>query len=119
LDEFVVLQQYPHNHTEIRGVLNDYLIPYGGALTVNWSLFGTANKTVYAPMPVSKRFQYRERRTHHVVKSIVKTKDFKSIRDAVNVKKGEKVRTTKYPGAVLMRHPRQERVTMTDPRMSY
>lgn len=48
IDEFVVPQQprprpqhpAPKTYTEIRAILQDYLVPYGGALVLNWMLFG-------------------------------------------------------------------------------
>ena len=100
MDEFLVLQD--DKYQDIRGVLQDYLVPYGGALIVNWMLFGTSNHTVYAPIPVTKRFQFRDNMTHYYVKSIVKSTDWRSMRNphAVNVRNGTFVRTTKYPGAL-------------------
>ena len=102
IDEYLVLQDYPHKYQEIRGVLQDYLVPYGGALIVNWMLFGTSNHTIYAPLPITKRFQFRDNTTHHVVKSIVKSTDFHYMRNphAAKLRNGALVRTTKYPGAV-------------------
>jgi hypothetical protein len=100
VDEFLVPQKEEYH--EVRQILQDYLVPFGGALTVNWMLFGTSNKTLYAPIPLTKRFQYRDNRTHNVIKSIVKSSDFKAMRNphAVTLKKDAKVHTTKYPGCL-------------------
>ena len=56
IDEFLVPRG---GYASVHGVINDYLAPYrGGSLTVNWILFGSSNKTVYAPIPVTKRFRH-------------------------------------------------------------
>jgi len=101
IDEFLVLQD-TKTYSDIRGVLNDYLVPFGGALTVNWMLFGSANKTIYSPLPVSKRFQYRSNTTHYVVKTIAKTSDYIHHRNphAVTIRPKKDVHTTAYPGAI-------------------
>ena len=85
--------------TSIHGILDEYLVPYGGALTVNWVLFGTANKTAYSPFPVTKRFQYRDAETHNVIKSIVKSSDYDGHINphGVNLSNGAKIRTTEKP----------------------
>jgi hypothetical protein len=111
VDEFLVLQQYPANHSTIHDVLDTYLVPYGGALVMNWVLFGTSSKQVYAPVPVTKRFQYRDDSPNGIVKSIVKATDFHSVRNphsvmlnnpfglaTRSVTKGVSVRTTHEPG---------------------
>lgn len=89
--------------TSIHGILDEYLVPYGGALTVNWVLFGTANKTAYSPFPVTKRFQYRDAETHNVIKSIVKSSDYDGHINphGVNLSNGAKIRTTQKPGFVF------------------
>lgn len=99
-DEFIVSQT--PLYTNIRGILQDYLVPYGGSLIMNWMLFGTSNHTTYAPLPVLKRFQYRERQPEPHIKSIVATADFKHPRNPHAVvfhNKTRQVRTTKFPGA--------------------
>jgi len=61
IDEFLVTRG---GYASVHGVINDYIAPYrGGSLTVNWILFGSSNKTVYAPIPVTvtKRFRHRVR----------------------------------------------------------
>ena len=100
IDEFLVPKG---NYTSVHGVIKDYLEPYlGGSLTVNWMLFGSANKTIYSPIPVTKRFQYRDELPNGVVKSIVQASDFYSMRNphAVNTLYGY-TRTTSFKGATL------------------
>ena len=97
-------------YNNILDVLQDYLVPFGGALTVNWMLVGSANKSVYAPLPVTKRFQYRDSKAHFVIKSIVKTSDYLGHRNphAVFVRDIDEnktdhtnnIHTTAYPGAI-------------------
>ena len=101
IDEFLVLQD-TKTYSDIRGVLNDYLVPFGGALTVNWMLFGSANKTIYSPLPVSKRFQYRSNTADTIVKTIAKTSDYIRSRNphAVTIRSEKDVHTTSYPGAI-------------------
>lgn len=102
IDEFFVIQNQ-YNFTDIRDVLNKYLVPYGGSLTVNWMLVGTSNHTIYAPIPLLKRFQYHDPEPDMVVKSIVKSADYKSSKNphAVNFNNEKSVaRTTKYPGCI-------------------
>jgi hypothetical protein len=91
-DEYVVIQN--DSYSDIRGVLQDYLVPFGGGLSVNWMLFGTSNHTVYAPVPITKRFQYRDLKAHTVVKVFAKADDFDSILNphAVNLLNGGRSR---------------------------
>ena len=98
-DEFLVPRG---NYTTVHDVIHDYLEPYGGALTVNWMIFGSSNKTTYVPIPVTKRFQYREEVPNGVVKTIVKASDFKAVRNphAVSLSDGKLVRTTLRNGAI-------------------
>ena len=100
IDEFLVPQV--ERYFSIHSILEEYLVPYGGSLVVNWMLFGTANKNVYSPVPVTKRFQYRERESHGVIKSIAKTSDYRSHRNphSINLLGNATVRTTKYPGCI-------------------
>lgn len=102
LDEFIVLKQYPMNHTIIHDVLVDYLLPYGGALTMNWQLFGTSNKSTYSPIPLLKRNVHRDVQMESVIKTIVQSTDFNSVKNphAVTVRKGTQIRTTLFPGAL-------------------
>lgn len=101
IDEFIVLKK--KKYTDIHAVLEKYLVPYGGALTVNWMMIGTANKTVYSPVPVTKRFQYRDSKPLNIIKSIVKSSDYKNHVNphAVRVTQNKEIHTTKYPGAIL------------------
>jgi len=101
-DEFFVL---PPNspYQDIRGVLQDYLVPYGGALTVNWMMVGSSNRSVYSPLPVTKRFQLRNKRADQTVKTIVKASDFVSFRShahGVFVRNGTDIHSTKSKGAI-------------------
>ena len=47
-DERIAGKLFPQDkrYFSIHSILEEYLVPYGGALIVNWMLFGTANKTV-------------------------------------------------------------------------
>jgi len=87
VDEFIVLKQHesiqkiPSNKpvTRIHDLINDVWIePVGGrgALVLNWILVGHSNKTVYQPIPVLKRFQYRDPYPENVIKPIVHCPDF-------------------------------------------
>lgn len=100
IDEFLVPQTA--KYTNIHGILEDYLVPYGGALVSNWMLFGSANRTIYSPVPVTKRFQYRDAEPNHVIKSIVKATDFRGNRNphAVRLANVTNVHTTEFPGAL-------------------
>ena len=100
IDEFLVPQD--ERYFSIHSILEEYLVPYGGALIVNWMLFGTANKTAYSPVPVTKRFQYREREPHGIIKSIAKTSDYKSHKNPHSIKLlgNATVHTTKCPGCI-------------------
>jgi hypothetical protein len=103
-DEFVVPMKFFTNttHSSIHGVLEEYLAPFGGALVVNWMIFGTGNKTRYSPIPTTKRFQFREEEPSGVVKTIAKITDFvrKRTPHSVFVRHPALVRTTKEPGYV-------------------
>ena len=98
-DEFLVPKG---EYSSIHDVVGDYLQPYGGALTVNWMLFGSANKSMYSPIPVTKRFQYRDEVPFGVIKTIVKASDFIGVRNAhaVRVKPPKLIRTTKHKGMI-------------------
>lgn len=102
VDEFVVIRS-PQQYNGIHDVLQDYLVPYGGALTVNWMLVGSANKTVYSPLPVTKRFQYRDRVAHNVIKSFVKSSDYVRHKTphSVILKSPAEIHTTMSPGAIF------------------
>ena len=100
VDEFLVIRSPKYN--DIQGILADYLVPYGGALTVNWMMVGSSNKTVSSPLPITKRNQYRAKETHTVIKSFAKTSDYIDHINphGVNVRSPATVHTTKYPGAL-------------------
>eukprot|EP00980_Cylindrotheca_fusiformis_P002313 scaffold535_cov65-Cylindrotheca_fusiformis.AAC.15 len=103
IDEFLVLQT--DKYKDFMGVIKDYLAPYGGSLVINWMFVGSANKTVYSPLPVTKRFQYRQPTAHGTIKSIGTTSEYKThlnphaieFRDGVGRKKRH---STAHPGAL-------------------
>lgn len=101
VDEFLVIRSPKYNN--IQGILVDYLVPYGGALTVNWMIVGSSNKTVSSPLPITKRNQYRAKEVHNVIKSFAKASDY--IRHinphGVKVQSPATIHTTKYPGALF------------------
>jgi len=115
IDEFLVLPP-SSPYQDIRGVLQDYLVPYGGALTVNWMFVGTSDKAVYSPLPVTKRFQFRSNETHHTIKTIIKKADYAGHRNphAVRVREGKTIHTTKFKGANLTRTAQRSRATDKD-----
>uniref|UniRef100_A0A7S1Y0U1 Glycosyltransferase family 92 protein n=1 Tax=Grammatophora oceanica TaxID=210454 RepID=A0A7S1Y0U1_9STRA len=79
-DEFLVLKK----HRDISELIAEHL-PDGGALTISWRRFGSSNKTQYSTVPTTRRFMYRELRTHIRVKSIVKSEDFIEMQSAHSV----------------------------------
>lgn len=101
VDEFLVIRSPKYN--DIQGILSDYLVPYGGALTVNWMMVGSSNKSVSSPLPLTKRNQYRAKETHNVVKSFAKTSDYIEHLNPHGVELGSlaAIHTTKYPGALF------------------
>lgn len=77
VDEFLVLKK----HSTIDQFLQQHLVR--GALAISWHIFGTGFTSTYGPLPVTKRFMYRDGVTkhdrHHVwhnVKSILKLSDY-------------------------------------------
>mmetsp|Transcript_8950 Transcript_8950/g.19374 ORF Transcript_8950/g.19374 Transcript_8950/m.19374 type:complete len:519 (+) Transcript_8950:251-1807(+) len=77
VDEFLVLKK----HETIDEMLQQHLPR--GSLAVSWHVFGTGFTSVYAPLPVTKRFTYRDGVQKHdrhaqwnYVKSIVKLSDY-------------------------------------------
>lgn len=77
VDEFLVLKQ----HDTIDEFLSMHLPK--GALAISWHIFGTGYTDNYTPLPVTKRFMYRDGVTTqdrhsvwHNVKSILKTSDY-------------------------------------------
>lgn len=101
VDEFLVIRSPKYN--DIQGILADYLVPYGGALTVNWMMVGSSDKAVSSPLPITKRNQYRAKETHNVIKSFAKASDYiEHINPhGVEVQSPATIRTTKYPGAIF------------------
>jgi hypothetical protein len=72
-DEFLMLKKHEH--------VVDFLAKYcpKGAIGINWVVFGTSGRLIYAPLPVTKRFVYREGDTVNPhVKSIVRMRDLSS-----------------------------------------
>uniref|UniRef100_A0A7S1UYJ2 Glycosyltransferase family 92 protein n=1 Tax=Grammatophora oceanica TaxID=210454 RepID=A0A7S1UYJ2_9STRA len=80
-DEFLVLRQ----HDRVADFLDDTLIP-GSSLSINWRIFGSANKTDYAPLPVTYRYQYRRPEVAPNVKVIVRPQDWERMLTAHSVK---------------------------------
>mmetsp|Transcript_6673 Transcript_6673/g.8718 ORF Transcript_6673/g.8718 Transcript_6673/m.8718 type:complete len:351 (-) Transcript_6673:1609-2661(-) len=71
IDEFLVLKK----HEDVHDMLEEYL--QKGALGINWYKFeATQSDVVYVPLPVTKRFTYRNRKLQRIIKSIVKLSDF-------------------------------------------
>jgi len=101
-DEFIVLQQ-PH-HDNIHDLLEEYLVPFGGALVINWLYLGSANRTVYSPVPITKRFQYTDEEALVITKSITKSSDFVTMVNAhaVEVKKDASIYDTSSKGSLVM-----------------
>jgi hypothetical protein len=79
-------------HSTVHDVFADYLHPYGGALAINWWMYhhGTSNRTIYAPIPLTKRFQYRDNEVHSILKTIVTSDDFGKVKNPHAVKKVRK-----------------------------
>ena len=69
VDEFLVLKK----HDAVQQLLEEHLS--SGALSLNWQVFGTSGKLLYEPLPVTKRFVYREEERNQHVKSIVRLRD--------------------------------------------
>ena len=72
VDEFLILKQ----HTTIDELLEEYMVNKGASsLSINWHTFRQGNRNVYEPLPVTKRFLYREREVQRHVKSMVRLED--------------------------------------------
>jgi len=99
-DEFIVMQQ--PRHDSIHDLLEEYLHPFGGALAINWMYMGSANRTIYSPLPVTKRFQYSDENALPTIKTIVKSSDFASVTNphAANLLKHTSVYDTAWPGSL-------------------
>lgn len=72
VDEYLVLKK----HEYVAGFLKEYCL--NGSVGVNWKVFGTANHSLYQPIPVLKRFQYYTPNStiNEHIKSIVRLRDF-------------------------------------------
>eukprot|EP00986_Skeletonema_menzelii_P006874 scaffold2612_cov132-Skeletonema_menzelii.AAC.10 len=77
VDEFLVLKK----HDRVDDMLVDHLKE--GSLAISWFIFGSGDTSTYAPLPVTKRFLYRDdvfKGTRHKqwsgVKSILKLEDY-------------------------------------------
>mmetsp|Transcript_19097 Transcript_19097/g.41347 ORF Transcript_19097/g.41347 Transcript_19097/m.41347 type:complete len:452 (-) Transcript_19097:1107-2462(-) len=78
VDEFLVLKK----HNTIDEFLQQHLTK--GSLAISWYIFGTGFRDMYAPLPVTKRFLYRDGVLKHDrhqgawynVKSILKLSDY-------------------------------------------
>jgi len=90
----------PKDYDSIHALLQDYLVPYGGALVINWMYFGTSNRTLYAPVPITKRFQYRDSAPGGTIKSIVKSMDYEHCLNphAVQVRQDKFIHDTSTKG---------------------
>ena len=94
-----------HGLSTIHDLLDKYLIPFvekdndgddddegdsgynnAGALAINWMYYGNANKSIYTPLPVLKRFQYRDLNYSNIIKTIVKADTFRYVRNPHSVK---------------------------------
>lgn len=73
-DEFLVLKK----HQGVSGLVRDHLP--NGSLAIHWRIFGTSNHSLYSPLPVTKRYQYRLNGTFYLVKSIVRVQDYSHAR---------------------------------------
>lgn len=69
IDEFIVMKKHLHIHELLRQHC------HMGALALNWVLFGSNNKDVYEPLPVTQRFTKRQIGVNEHVKWIVCTND--------------------------------------------
>jgi len=69
VDEFLVLKNEKH----VIPFLNKYLPMESDfvELSINWYLFFMNNQTTYRPLPVTKRFLYRDGEVNQHVKSIL------------------------------------------------
>ncbi len=72
IDEFLILKQ----HTTVDELLEEYMIDKGASsLSINWHMFRHGNRNVYEPLPVTKRFLYRDCEVQYQVKSMVRLED--------------------------------------------
>lgn len=57
MDEFLVLKKHHHIVDFLHEYASDQSV---GALTVNWYMYRSIDQLIYKPLPVTKRFVYRE-----------------------------------------------------------
>ena len=70
LDEFIVLKQ----HVNILELLEERAVGHNvGGLALNWYMFDYNNQTKYKPIPLTKRFQTRNKEINQHVKVILRT----------------------------------------------
>jgi hypothetical protein len=55
VDEFLVLRK----HADVHDFMADYCTGTTRAVSLNWVMIGSNNRTVYEPQPVTKRFSWR------------------------------------------------------------
>ncbi|CAE8628391.1 unnamed protein product, partial [Polarella glacialis] len=73
-DEFLALKK----HKNIVDLVEE-LAPEGsgvGEVGINWLVFGTSGRDMYQPLPVTKRFQHRDKEVNQHTKSIVRTASY-------------------------------------------
>lgn len=74
-DEFLVL----HKHANVHELLEQHLYPRGGALGINWMMFGSSGHTSYEPGPVTQRFTMRCERVNRHIKTFAVCQDLLSM----------------------------------------
>jgi hypothetical protein len=89
-DEFLVL----HKHASIHELLEEHLYPHGGALCVNWMMYGSNGHSVYEPGPVTKRFTGRHAGVNPHVKTIAVCGDIRDMSNPHYPSHGTKQRDT-------------------------
>ena len=77
-DEFLLLK----DHNNIVDLLSERC--QNGSLSFNWIRFGHGDREVYQPIPLTKRFLFRENFTHTEVKTIAKVVDLDLKRKPLN-----------------------------------
>jgi len=80
IDEFMVLRK----HRCVRDLVMD-VCPYGGALTLNWVMFGSSGHTQYSSDPVRYRFTFRARGVSEFVKTVAYLPHVARINDCSSV----------------------------------
>ena len=80
VDEFIVLRK----HADIKALLAE-VAPRGGALALNWVMFGSSGRADYSPEPVTKRFTWRAREVDEHIKTIAYLPHVASVADPHSV----------------------------------